>query len=262
MAVRHTVSAYPAAPSWISLNANELDTALEFYGPLMGWSFRPGPERWGPYMRAEVDGIPVAGIGTGGHRQLNLPVSWTTYFGIEDIEASVRDIHDRGGTVAVGPLTVSTGRILIAADPTGTPFGVWEGRPGIGDRPLGPGLPVTVELRTPDPFAAAMFYAEVFRWDDRDPERFEVRWEHNRVLLRVDGLPTASLRSSRTPSHRWDVYFTVGDVEKCSAHAERLGGTVLEGPLVSPYGIVARLRDPEGGEFLVTAAQESGRPED
>ncbi|BAJ27647.1 MULTISPECIES: VOC family protein [Kitasatospora] len=251
-----TVRCVPAVPCWVGLTARSLAAAQDFYGPLLGWEFTPGPDRWGRYLRAVVDGVEVAGLSelaTDWER----PVAWTTYFGIESADRAADGVRERGGTLAVGPLAFDAGRVALAADPFGATFGIWEGdAQGGGDgagtpRPALPGAPAWIELRTADPFAAALFYGEVFRWDGRDPARFEVRYEHERVVLRSEDRSVAALRAAKDLAPHWEVFFAVADTDGAARRAARLGGRVLDGPADSPYGRVARLADAEGGHFSV-----------
>ncbi|MFB7665513.1 VOC family protein [Kitasatospora sp. NPDC056138] len=245
-----TVRCVPATPCWVSLMARDLKDARAFYGPLLGWTFEPGPDRWGPYLRAVVDGVEVAGIGVvSGDWQP--PVAWTTYFGIESVDQAAARIRERGATVAVGPLAFDAGRVALAADLFGAAFGVWEGDLGCAAWVSSPGAAVWIELRTADPFAAALFYGEVFLWDGRDPAHFEVRYEHERVVLRSDGRSVAALRRATEVVPHWEVFFSVADTDAAVHHAIALGGAVVNDPSDSPYGRVARLRDAEGGLFSV-----------
>ncbi|MFJ2862004.1 VOC family protein [Kitasatospora sp. NPDC087314] len=244
-----------AVPCWVSLTARDLEGAKAFYGPLLGWEFEPGSDRFGPYVHAVTGGEAVAGLGTAGD-DWAMPVAWTSYFGTESADAAADAVRERGGTLAVGPLTFDADRVAFAADPAGAVFGIWEGPLGRARRLDLPGAPVWIELRTPDPFAAALFYGQVFRWDGRDPERFDVRWEHDRVVLRAEGHSVAALAREQAGgaaglSPHWEVSFAVPDADRALARAVELGGSVLGPAFDSPYGRVARLRDREGGRFAV-----------
>ncbi|MGW4893230.1 VOC family protein [Kitasatospora sp. NPDC004240] len=244
-----------AVPCWVSLMAHDLDGAKAFYGPLLGWDFEPGPDRFGPYVHAVAGGEAVAGLGTSG-AGWGMPVAWTSYFGTESADYAADAVRERGATLAVGPLAFDAGRVAFAADPAGAVFGIWEGPLGRARKLDLPGAPVWIELRTPDPFAAALFYGEVFRWDGRDPEQFEVRWEHDRVVLRAEGHSVAALAREQAggpagmPPH-WEVSFSVPDTDAAVERARGLGGATLGPAFDSPYGRVARLQDPEGGRFAV-----------
>ncbi|MCU7825593.1 VOC family protein [Kitasatospora sp. DSM 101779] len=247
---RARVRCVPAVPCWVSLMARDLGVAKAFYGPLLGWTFEPGPDRWGEYVWAVVDGVEVAGLGVmAGDWQP--PVAWTTYFGIESADRAAEGVRERGGTLAVGPLAFDAGRVALAADPQGAVFGIWEGEPGVETWMKEPGAPVWIELRSPDPFAAALFYGEVFRWDSRDKEHFEVRYEHERVVLRSEGRNVAALRAARGQAPHWEVFFSVADTDAAVLRAVELGGSVAEPAGDTPYGRTARLQDTEGGIFSV-----------
>jgi predicted enzyme related to lactoylglutathione lyase len=251
------VRCVPAVPSWVSLMAGDLDAATDFYGPLLGWTFSRGPHRWGPYVRAMVNGVAVAGLS--GASDLQLPVAWTTYFGTEDADMVAERIRARGGTVAIGPLGFDAGRLAIVADRAGAPFGIWE-----GDRQRGAvlhtlaGAPVWIELRTHDAFDAALFYGGVFGWDEREPGEFDVRYEYERVVLRFEGSDVTSLVTVDDPEARpnWNVYFAVPDADVAAEVADRLGADVLGEVRDTPYGRVADLRDPQGGRFSVQGPRE------
>ncbi|MFF7989545.1 VOC family protein [Kitasatospora xanthocidica] len=243
-----------AVPCWVSLIARDLEGAKGFYGPLLGWEFEARPDRFGPYVHAVVDGEAVAGLGLAGGGAI--PLAWTSYFGTESADAAADAVRERGATLAVGPLAFDAGRVAFAADPAGAVFGIWEGPLGRARKLELPGAPVWIELRTPDPFAAALFYGEVFRWDGRDPQRFDVRWEHDRVVLRAEGNSVAALAKEQAggpagmPPH-WEVSFAVPDADRALARAVELGGAALGPVFDSPYGRVARLRDGEGARFAV-----------
>lgn len=248
---RARVRCVPAVPSWVSLTAGDLKVAQSFYGPLLGWSFEPGPDRWGSYVWAVTDDTEVAGIGVV-EGDWQPPVAWTTYFGTESADRAGESIRERGGTLAVGPLAFDAGRFALASDPQGATFGVWEGKEGPGRWPSAPGAPVWIELRTPDPFAAALYYGEVFRWDARGIDRFEVRYEHERVVLRSEGRSVAALRGALLGAvPHWEVFFSVADTDAAVDAALALGGGVAEPAGDTPYGRTARLRDAEGGLFSV-----------
>ncbi|MCG6494256.1 VOC family protein [Kitasatospora sp. A2-31] len=255
----------PAAPCWVSLLSRDALAAKTFYGPLLGWTFRQVPSPWGPYLHGLVDGAVVAGIAEVA-RQWEFPVTWTTYFGTEDADATAERVRSGGGTVAVGPLTLDGGRIVLAADNQNAAFGIWQAQQRPPRRLCGPGAPVWTELRTGDAFAAALFYGRVFGWDERDPNRYEVRYEHDRVVLRIDGREAAALRGGgveATPEPvlrtRWHVYFEAEDVDRSAQDAVRLGGRIAAPPADSSYGRVAALHDPEGGLFHLVSGPPGAR---
>jgi predicted enzyme related to lactoylglutathione lyase len=243
------------APSWVSLIVRDLDAAERFYGGLLGWTFVQGPERLGPFSYVVAGGHRVAGISAIGESS-GIGMGWTAFFGVRDAHEGARRIADRGGTVGVGPVAIDAGRVVIARDPDGAGFGLWQGHEQLPESATAlSGVPAWIELRTADAFKAALFYGEVLDWDPEVSSRCEVVWEHERVVLRVDGRNIAALGGPQRggpevdspPS--WRVSFAVPDIDLAVARAAELGGRVLVPPAPTPYGPVAELRDPEGSRF-------------
>ncbi|MFD3532969.1 VOC family protein [Streptomyces sp. NPDC058664] len=261
------------APCWLSLNAHDLDAAERFYGAVLGWTFRRGGEER-EYAVGELDGVPVAGIAAVA-AELSVPVSWTAFFAVDDADAAVARIRERGGTVGVGPVAYPPrGRAALATDLEGAAFGVWQGRTEthwhIGEH----SAPAWLELHTRDAFEAAVFYGGVLRWADEAPDRFEVSYEQDKVVLRRDGEAVARLNSGPVESGsprpqlrpRWLVRFRVPDPEAAKAEVLAHGGSVVPG---DDWGGVRGaeeegrravvVRDPDGALFALEAA-EDGKP--
>lgn len=263
---RERFRAVQGAPCWVSLMAADLEGAQGFYGDLFGWRFRPSRHGHGRYTIAFTpDGAPTVGMSTPAAAGGAFPVTWTTYFAADSADDIAWRARERGGTVAVGPLEFGSGRVAWAADPDGAVFGIWEGELSSawwGERR--PGAPVWLELRTRDAFEAALFYGHVFGWDAQGQERCDVRFEHDRVVLHIDGKAVAGLRGGALEAApdpnvrpRWHVYFCVDDVDRAAARAAALGGGIVSAPADTPYGRIAALRDPEGGLFSIAAATEA-----
>lgn len=233
-------------PCWVSLLTDDLPGARAFYGALLGWTYTPGPGQLGDYVRAELDGAPVAGLGVS--TATGFPVQWTTYFAVDDADRTAQLVRECGGTVAVGPLQAErAGRMAIAADVSGAVFGLWQGEEHLG-REAGrePGAPAWTELLTPDAEGAAAFYSTVL---DRP-----VRSAPGETALLVHGRPVAGIRHrAELPGHptRWRTHFAVGDAALTARHAVELGGRVLVEPHDTIRGRAVRLADPQGGHFSV-----------
>ncbi|MFJ6385920.1 VOC family protein [Kitasatospora sp. NPDC092039] len=236
-------------PCWVSLLTDDLPGARAFYGALLGWTYTPGPGQLGDYVRAELDGAPVAGLGVS--TATGFPVQWTTYFAVDDADRTTQLVRECGGTVAVGPLQAErAGRMAIAADVSGAVFGLWQGEEHLG-REAGrePGAPAWAELLTPDAPGAATFYSAVL---DRP-----VRSAAEESALLVHGRPVAGIRHRaelRGHPPRWRTHFAVRDAELTARHAVELGGRVLVEPHDTARGRAVRLADPQGGHFSVLEA--------
>lgn len=247
------------APCWVSLMARDLGAAQEFYGAVLGWTFRP-TQLGDDFSVALADGSAAGGIGALAP-SLQAAVAWTPYFAVGNADTAAARIRERGATVAVGPLAMNTGRATLAADPDGAVFGFWEGRTVAGWSVGRGGAPARLELRTRDAFAAAIFYAGVLTWGSEEQNSCEVHYENDQVVVRDRARTVAALRGGAVESApdpqirpRWRVYFRVPDVAAAVGTAAAAGGTVVAPPAVSDSGHEATLRDPDGGLFTVVAA--------
>ncbi|MFJ4918347.1 VOC family protein [Streptomyces sp. NPDC088725] len=243
----------PGTPCWVSLMVHGLAETEDFYSALFGWSFVPGPEQLGPYVRAKLDGADVAGIGElpAGRR---LPIVWMTYLATDDADKTAETIRSCGGTVGVGPLDAQdAGRMAIASDPSGAVFGIWQAWAHTGTAIAGAhGTPVWNELVTPDTSTVARFYQAVFGYDlaaAADPGA-------DFVALRLDDAPVASLRgagnslSGELGSH-WMTSFEVDDTDAAARLVTELGGRVIRPPGDTEDGRTATVADPEGAVFTL-----------
>ncbi|MFF8816071.1 VOC family protein [Streptomyces pactum] len=249
--------AVSGAPCWVSLMSRDLRAAQDFYGAVLGWSFRPGAHEEG-FSVALADGDPVAGIGAFAHT-FRVAVSWTPYFAVDSADETAARIRERSATVAVGPLAFGRGRAALAADPDGAVFGIWEGHRakwGVGRG----SAPAWLELRTRDTFAASIFYAEVLRWATECEDGCDVVYKSDQVVLREGTREVAVINGGAVESApdphvrpRWHVYFRVPDVDAAAAAAVAAGGSVPRHPAPSPLGREATLRDPDGGLFTIVS---------
>jgi predicted enzyme related to lactoylglutathione lyase len=242
----------------------DLEEAHDFYGRVLGWRFRPA--RLGDeFSVAMVDGKPVAGIGALAHA-LQVAVAWTPYFAVRDADETAGRIRERSGTIAVGPLTFTSGRGALAADRDGAVFGIWEGELFAGWGTWRNEAPASLRLRTRDAFEAAIFYGQVLEWASDKPGACEVEYANEEVLLRCGGqilarLSSGALEAAADPTvrPRWQVIFTVPDVDEAAKMAVKLGGTIMEEQKTS-LGEEITLRDTEGGLFTVAPRSMAVRP--
>ncbi|MGW7369279.1 VOC family protein [Streptomyces sp. NPDC054841] len=247
----------------MSLTTQDMKAAQDFYGAVFGWEFEPDAQAQGSYVVALEKGAPVAGLVESTQTMgVRLPVAWTAYFVADSADAVASRVRERGGTVAVGPLAFGRGRVAWAADPVDALFCIWEGPVDAGwHAGRGSGAVAWLELHTRDPFDSALFYGGVFEWDSQGPDRIDVRYEHDRVMLRAGGHTVAGLyggvAASPDPEIRpkWHVHFCRDDVDSAVARAAAANGTIITPPRDTPLGRVATLRDPEGGLFHLSSVE-------
>jgi predicted enzyme related to lactoylglutathione lyase len=142
------------------------------------------------------------------------------------------------------------GRMLIASDPTGGVFGVWQAKQHSGFQLANEtGADTWNELLTRDPEAAREFYAAVFGYTyspfGDDYSMFEV---DGTTAGGIGAVPAAA--PAEVPAH-WRTYFAVADADAAAAKVVELGGSIVRPPEDMPYGRHADVQDPQGAYFAI-----------
>jgi predicted enzyme related to lactoylglutathione lyase len=245
----------PGTPSWADLTTSDREASWAFYRGVLGWQIEDTGEEYGHYGSATLEGRAVAGIGEA-QPGAEAPVAWTTYLASDDVAATAAKVAESGGTVLIEPMEIpGQGTMLIAADPTGAAFGVWQSGAHHGAAIVNTdGAMVWNELHTPDPGTARAFYSAVFGHSYTPIPGAE---EFDYTTIDGDGpggtmggLGEMAPGTEGVPPH-WLTYFQVADTDATLKAAEAAGGRSLGGPHDSPYGRMATLQDPQGGIFAV-----------
>jgi predicted enzyme related to lactoylglutathione lyase len=257
-------SPWPAGtPCWADLSVPDVPAATAFYSAVLGWTFSETDDEFGGYVIGSVKGAAAAGVGP--QQQPGMPAAWTLYFASDDVDATARAVKDAGGQVLVEPGDVGPlGRMLIAADPSGGAFGVWQAGTHIGAGVVNErGGLCWEDLRSSDPEAARSFCAALFGYRF---EGLEAAGPDYRLFFSppgaapLGGMGGMMRAPAGTPSH-WVVYFGVDDVPAAVRAAQDAGGTVLAPPFDTPYGQMAALTDPAGAAFWVTDPGATEQPD-
>jgi predicted enzyme related to lactoylglutathione lyase len=241
-------------PSWVDLGTPDLEAAKRFYSGVFGWTYEGGGAEVGNYTNALRDGLPVAALAP--QQDPSIPTRWTTYFASDDADRTAARIADAGGQVVVEPMDVMEfGRMLIAFDPSGAPFGVWQGRSHIGARRVNEHGAVTWnELHTREGADADRFYGSVFGHEQEPMGDGSFDYTLYKVGDRPIGGRNQLGDDAGTAPAGWLTYFAVDDPDAAVTAATAGGGTVLIPARDSEYGRMAVLVDPWGAPFAVIAA--------
>jgi len=240
-------------PCWVDVLTPDLEAGKRFYQAMFGWQFQDSGPEFGNYTMSEINGRPVAGISPpppGGEAG---PPAWSVYLWSSDVAATAARIDQFGGKVVMGPMEIpGSGHMLIASDPTGAFFGVWQGTGHRGSGYLGePGSLAWSEVNTRDGEAADAFYRGLFGY-----EQERVDGGMNYTVWSLDGNQVCGRMTlgpefgPEIPPH-WMVYFAVDDADAAAERATAAGGRLNHGPFDSPYGRIAILTDPHGAVFSV-----------
>ena len=240
----------PGRASWIDLGTPDLPGAAAFYSALFGWNVIDlGPDA-GDYRMCDLGGRPVAGMGP---QQNPGPPYWTTYFCVDSADDAAARITAAGGTVMVPPMDVMEfGRMVVAMDPTGAVFSLWQplAHKGIGVHTV-LGTRCWSELATRDVAGASAFYAAVFGWEAENVVEmhytlFKMGDEQVGGMMAMDdNFPPEA------PPH-WAVYFYTEDIDGTVSTAAGLGANTIMPPTPIPgVGRFAVLGDPQGAAFAL-----------
>jgi predicted enzyme related to lactoylglutathione lyase len=238
----------------VDLQSDNPTKAIEFYSALFGWEVMVGPEEAGGYGMAMLNGRPAAGIGP--KPMPEIPSVFTTYLASQDADATAAKVIEAGGQVFMPPFDVlDVGRMLVAADPSGSVFGVWQAKAHTGAQIYGePGAYCWNEVQTRDYAAARAFYEKVFGFsyadvasgDDMAYCTFSVPGGEQPA----GGMNDLTKMPGETPSH-WLAWFTVANADDAVTRVGELGGSTIMPPFDSPYGRMAMVSGLEGEIFGV-----------
>ncbi|MFJ7492609.1 VOC family protein [Streptomyces sp. NPDC097727] len=240
-------------PCWADAMFPDLDRAKSFYGDVLGWTFGESSSEFGDYTQAYADGKAVAAVvppmpGQEGHS------AWCLYLASPDAAATAAKIRENGGETLMDPMEVGEfGTMLLARDPSGVVFGVWQAGSHEGFESQGvPGAFCWAEVFTREPEKSDAFFSAVFPYS-------MVKMEDDAVDFRMFNLGDKTVMGRmkmgdefppEVPPHM-NVYFTVADCDAAVAKATERGAILRFGPMTMPFGRFAALTDPQGAAFSV-----------
>jgi predicted enzyme related to lactoylglutathione lyase len=240
---------------WVELSTTDQEAAKAFYTGLFGWEIEDRPiSGGGIYTMLQVEGKNVAALSAmqPDVQAQGVPAFWSSYVKHNNVDAIAEKISAAGGTVMFPPMDVMQyGRMIMAQDLEGTPFGVWQPAEHIGAELVNiPDTLVWNELQTRQPGKAKAFYEAVFGWDsDTDKNGYVAYSENGRLHA---GMITMDENWGPEVPANWAIYFMAEDVAAKAELAQKLGGTVLVPPTnAGEVGIFAVIQDPQGGVFNV-----------
>ncbi|OEJ43348.1 hydrolase [Streptomyces agglomeratus] len=240
-------------PCWADAMFTDVEGAKSFYGDVLGWTFGESSSEFGNYTQAYSDGKAVAAVVPPMPGQ-DSPSAWCLYLASPDVTATAQKIRDNGGEVLMEPMQVGDfGSMLIAKDPSGAAFGVWQAGTHEGFEKRGePGAYAWAEVFTRDPEKSDAFFPAVFPYSVQ-------RMEDDAMDFKVFNVGDDSVLGRMTMTEEFppeippyiQVYFTVEDCDAAVSKATARGGALHFGPMDSPFGRFAALTDPQGAAFAV-----------
>ena len=197
---------------WYDLMTTDPDAAIPFYRAVAGWTVTPwegGEQTYNMWTNGDtslggVIQLPEEAVATGA------PPHWLAYIATPDVNATVVEAEELGGTTLVPPSDIPTvGRFAVLRDPQGAVFAVFtaddtvpghDGEPQMGEISWR-------ELMTTDHEAAFDFYSALFGWektDQMDMGEMGIYQMYGRlgrtlggIFNRTDEMPDGPTRSDR-----------------------------------------------------------------
>jgi predicted enzyme related to lactoylglutathione lyase len=115
----------PGEISWQELITSDSAAAIAYYTKLFGWTTQPFRDGYTMFVQ---DGVPFGGVMEAPVAEI--PTHWKTYVIVENLDASIAQAKELGGTLCWGPEEIpDVGRIAIVQDPTGAVIGLHEQPP-------------------------------------------------------------------------------------------------------------------------------------
>lgn len=257
------------SPVWVDLTVPDLDDVKPFYEIIFGWDFEDYGEEFGHYHMITNGGAHVGGAMSQSGDGPGQTAAWSVYLKSNDITQSLTDTAAAGGAVLVPAMPVGDlGQMAVVTTPGGEALGIWQnGTFGGFTMTRTVGSPVWFEVMSFDFDADAEYYRRVWGWQptlldmdgpDAGGESTRTRYANNRPgEAATAGLCEAdpSWFPEGTPSY-WRAYFIVEDADEAARTITSLGGSVLDGPMDTPFGRLATVADPAGATFQIAQMTE------
>ncbi len=252
---------------WYELMTTDQDSALDFYGKVVGWSAADHPDSTPGGMRYVI--LSAGTRGVGGVMQLTDQMcaggarpGWVGYVGVADTDAMAKAVEAAGGRLLMGPDDIpDVGRFAMAADPGGAPFYLLTPTPREGEAepadPTAPGLVSWHELYSgAGEKAAFAFYSGLFGWETMHEMDMGAMGTYR--IFGAGGVQMGGMmdKPENVPASSWTFYVNVDGIDAAIGRIEAAGGRLVTGPMEVPGGswIVQGL-DPQGATFALVSTQ-------
>ncbi len=248
--------------TWYELLTTDVEAAKAFYAHVVGWGARDSGEPGGDYTFFTINHTPVTGLMSlpDEVRQRGGSPCWIGYVAVDDVDAAVAGVRQRGGSVYLPPTDVpGVSRVAVVADSQMTTIALvkWQLPPERPPADWGsPGRVGWHELLAADGDKAFAFYSELFGWQAGASEA----GAEGAYQLIADGEQTLGgifTKPAIAPRPFWLFYFGVDDIDAAVERVRASGGKILEGPGAVPGGWITRCEDPQGVMFALMGQRSS-----
>lgn len=115
--------------TWNDLTVPNAEEVRNFYNKVVGWKHEA--VEMGGYsdfsMLTPIEGKPVAGVCHAKGVNAGLPPQWLIYITVEDIDVSIKNCTELGGSVIAGPKKMGEqGKYCVIKDPAGAAVALFQ----------------------------------------------------------------------------------------------------------------------------------------
>jgi predicted enzyme related to lactoylglutathione lyase len=248
---------------WYELLTDDVDAAVNFYGPILGWKVTKAEGTEHDYHIIHADDGDIGGMMVlpADAKAHGMRPTWLGYVTVDNVDAAAAKIVADGGKEHMPPTDVpGIIRFALVADPQGASFyvarGYMEGTSTAfaADKV---GHCQWNELITSDQAAAWTFYGNQFGWAKGDVMPMGDMGDYE-FLTQKGQTIGAFMRKDPDKPPRWRFYFGVADIDVAADTVNKGGGTIAHGPAEVPGGIFIIIgTDPQGAEFGLVGPRKS-----
>ena len=247
---------------WYDLMTTDAKAAEVFYRDVVGWDATDSgmPDR--SYTMLSMGGDQVGGL-------MPIPKEacdrggkpmWTGYIGVEDVDASVKELKAKGGTVKRPPEDIpGVGRFAVVTDPYGATFSLFTARGGETPKSpsMSPGRIGWRELNSDNGPKAFEFYSQMFGWTKTEAMDMGALGVYQLFASggkdAVGGMMT---KMKEMPMAMWLFYFVVDAIDPAMERVKKGGGQVINGPMEVPGPAwIIQCIDPQGALFALVGSK-------
>lgn len=255
---------------WYDLMTSDVDAAQQFYGKILGWTFRDSGQKDMRYQTIEAKGQGIGGVMeltremTGGGAR----PCWMGYIVVDDVDASAKSIKDAGGTVHMQPRDIpSVGRVALVTDPQGVMFYIMRPTPPadnpdatshafMATKPL-VGHCGWNELATSNLDSAVNFYINQFGWRQDEEVDMGPMGSYKLFHHGPDMIAGMMKAPDEMPVSMWSYYFEVSNIDAAVATVKSSGGQIIQEPREVPGGeFTVNGVDPQGASFALVGPRQ------
>ena len=250
---------------WYELMTTDQDSAVDFYGKVVGWSAADHENSQMGDLRYVI--LSTGDRGVGGAIQLTEAMrsggarpGWVGYVGVADTDSKAREVEAAGGRILMGPGDIpGVGRFAMVADPGGAPFYLLTPLPRENEPPAAhpqtPGLVSWHELYSSLGDKAAFdFYSGRFGWETMHEMDMGPMGTYR--IFGADGVQMGGMmtKPDNIPASTWGFYVNVESIDAAADRVRANRGEVRMGPHEVPGGSwIIQCVDPQGADFALVS---------